>query len=101
MIAVPEGLPQDETVAYLRRAGIAERNSLSPEERAEKSAAACVRIAESEAFAAAEIGDEIAGLQRQVGGHAAERDAHPRCVRSAEDVETKLLAEAVHRVITF
>ena len=54
MIAVPDDLREDEVIPYLRRAGIAERNSLSPEERAEKSAAAVRRIAESEFFAGAE-----------------------------------------------
>ena len=32
MIALPEGLREEEAVAYLRRAGIAERTALSPEE---------------------------------------------------------------------
>ena len=54
MIALPEGLREDEAVAYLRRVGIAARNSLSPEERFAKSAAACERIAESLVFAGAE-----------------------------------------------
>ena len=92
MIAVPEGLPGDESVAYLRRAGIAERNSLSPDERAEKSAAACVRIAESEAFAAAEtvmIYDSVRGeisLEALLSHPAAagKRFVYPLCVSRTE-----------------
>lgn len=54
MIELPEGLREDEVVAYLRRAGIAERNSLGPELRYARSAAACERIANSPVFAGAE-----------------------------------------------
>ena len=53
------------------------------------------------AFAAAEVGGEIAGLQRQRGGDAVQRDADARRVRSAENVEPEPLAETVHRVISF
>ena len=54
MIALPEGLREEEAVAYLRRAGIAERTALSPEERMARSAAACEHIAGSMIFAGAE-----------------------------------------------
>ena len=54
MIALPEGLREEEAVDYLRRAGIAERTALSPEERLARSAAACELIAGSLVFAGAE-----------------------------------------------
>ncbi len=54
MIAVPEGLREEEIIPYLRRTGIAERSALSPEERLARSAAACGRIVESSVFASAQ-----------------------------------------------
>lgn len=92
MIALPEGLREDEAVAYLRRAGIAERNSLSPELRRAKSAAACERIANSLAFAGAEtvmVYSSVRGelsLDALVTHPAAEgkRFVYPVCVSRTE-----------------
>ena len=53
MIALPDVLSPDEAVGFLRRAGIAARDALTAEERAERSAAVCAKIAESELFARA------------------------------------------------
>ena len=92
MIGAPEGIPEEEIIAYLRRAGIQVREGMRPDERAEKSALAARRIAESDVFAGARtvmIYNSVRGelsLESLTTHPAAEgkRFAYPLCVSRTE-----------------